>query len=345
MTNNKITATSKKKKAAKRPKITCAVFDKYHKHIYCGTSHGRLLIIEYSSWKIINSSTKNKITNSQQQIKSIVFSRCGRYIVVNCGDRIIRYIDVEGDGSSYKLRKAYKDAVESKNWNACCFSSNGEYICAASAKQQCIIYIWQRCYERSLEKVLKADTINSYVVDMVWHPIQPILITVTQNGEIQIWNENFHETGKIWSTFDANFEVLTENVWYRDKDKLEHMQLNKHKHNKGSSHSSSIADTSSESEREGNHMENEHKDGNESEDIDEELWLNEQINKADDKEDGNVVIDIFNENGNLDFLSGDEDENDLLDPVNDSLKRELIHLGIDIKCPYSSQEISQYLAI
>ena len=59
------TTSSKKKKTQKKARITCAVFDKYSKHIYCGTSHGRLLIIEYKTWKVINADIANsKITNS-----------------------------------------------------------------------------------------------------------------------------------------------------------------------------------------------------------------------------------------------------------------------------------------
>ena len=203
----------KKKKAVER--ISCAVFDKFAEHIYCGTSHGRLLIIEYGRWRMLKC---DKITNGQQQIKSIVFSRCGNFIVVNCGDRIIRYVEINKQNSLCIVRKQYQDAVERKNWNAACFSSNGEYICAASAKRSVpTIYIWQRCYERSLEKVLTqsekgADHCDTFVVDMVWHPIQSILVSVTQCGHIIIWNQNWRETGENWSTFDANFEILTENV-------------------------------------------------------------------------------------------------------------------------------------
>eukprot|EP01084_Bolivina_argentea_P246737 412874_1 len=199
-----------KKSIKKQPRITCGVFDKFAKHIYCGTSNGRLLIINWKQWKIISN---DKITNSQQKIKSIVFSRCGNYIVLNCGDRIIRYIDIiSTEIPRIEIKKQYKDAVELKNWNACCFSSNGEYICAASQNQECIIYIWQRCYERSLEKVLKCDE-TGVVVDMIWHPIQPILVSVSQCGEIQIWNQQQIQNGHNWSTFDAKFKVLTKNIW------------------------------------------------------------------------------------------------------------------------------------
>eukprot|EP01083_Nonionella_stella_P031867 87197_1 len=300
-------STSKKKKSVKKKaRITCAVFDKYHKHIYCGTSHGRLLIVEYKTWRIINSSDEdNKITNSQQQIKSIVFSRCGNFLVINCGDRIIRYIDIADNGSSFAVQKQYQDAVERKNWNACCFSSNGEYICAASATQQCIIYIWQRCYERSLEKVLKGP--DSFVVDMVWHPIQPILISVTQCGEIQIWNQGCKETGENWSTFDANFQVLTENVW------------------------------DMESKVNGDHVEVDEEEWMRQQ-------LNKDPMARAQQE--NVEIDIFKEDGNLeDFFSADEDENDLLDVVSmaDSLHHELIHLPIQVQCRYSPLQISNYL--
>jgi len=216
------------------------------------------------------------------------FSRCGKHIVVNCGDRIIRYIDIKTRGR-YKVSKQYQDAVERRNWSVACFSSNGEYICAASAKPGNVtIYIWQRCYERSLEKVLICrSSSDTFVVDMVWHPISPILISITQCGNIQIWNQNWRETGENWSTFDSNFKVLTENTWFIP---------------------------------------------------------NSDDNKDEFKNDESLSIDIFKEDGNLsDFFSADEDENDLLNKSDCSLKNELIHLPICIKSKYSSNEICKYL--
>jgi len=129
-------------------------------------------------------------------------------------------------GRSYTVRKQYQDAVERKKWNALCLSSNGEYICAASAKRSVTIYIWQRCYERSLEKVLKTnDAKDTFVVDMVWHPIEPILICVTQCGDILVWNQNWRETGENWSTFDQNFEILSENAWVKEAEQSEEAAL------------------------------------------------------------------------------------------------------------------------
>jgi len=56
------------------------------------------------------------------------------------------------------------------------------------------------------------------------------------------------------------------------------------------------------------------------------------------------LIDIFKEEGNLeDFFSADEDEKDLLDPMQDSLVNELIHLPIGVNGKYSSDEIVKYL--
>merc|ERR1712228_534358 len=143
---------------------------------------------------------------------------------------------------------------------------------------------------RSLEKVL-INRSDSFVVDMVWHPIAPILISVTQCGNIQIWNQNWRETGENWSTFDSNFKVLTENSWFIPNSDAD----NKEK--------------------------------------------NELLN------DESAQIDIFKEDGNLeDFFSADEDENDLLNKCDCSLKRELIHLPISIQCKYSSKQIDKYLA-
>ena len=177
---------------------------------------------------------------------------------------------------------------------------------------------------------------------MVWHPVQPLLISVTQCGDIQVWNENIHEFGRNWSTFDANFEVLSENVWFREKDRIQYLKMNKSKtHNKSSSHSSSSSDSDNSDSSTKSKTQNE---GDLEEESDMKQWRDSMTNKVNCNQEEEGDIDIFTEDGNLeDFFSGDEDENDLLDPQRDSLHNELIHLPIRIKCDYAPNDIAKYL--
>lgn len=123
--------------------------------------------------------TSFRVTNgsaSSAAIKQIEFARRGTSFLVSTADRIIRVYEtqmipglngqpapppqpapVTSSASSSNLQKQLQqqqqgeieplqklqDLVNRTQWKKCCFSGDGEYICAGSSRQHSL-YIWER---------------------------------------------------------------------------------------------------------------------------------------------------------------------------------------------------------
>lgn len=121
-----------------------------------------------SSFRVTNGSA------SSSAIKQIEFARRGTSFLVSTADRIIRVYDTKmiplnnqtsssttaaaatsaSSSSSSSLSSSSKqgeieplqklqDLVNRTQWKKCCFSGDGEFICAGSSRQHSL-YIWER---------------------------------------------------------------------------------------------------------------------------------------------------------------------------------------------------------
>jgi COMPASS component SWD1 len=85
---------------------------------------------------------------SSAAIKQIEFARRGNLFLVNTADRIIRVYDMDEilvlnkDSEPEPIQKL-QDLVNRTLWKKCCFSGDGEFICAASSRQHSL-YIWEK---------------------------------------------------------------------------------------------------------------------------------------------------------------------------------------------------------
>jgi COMPASS component SWD1 len=105
-----------------------------------------------------------------------------------------------------------QDLVNKTMWKKCCFSGDGEYVCAGSARQHAL-YIWERA-TGTLTKILhgtKGEILLDVVVRLVtssffdfffqfshfnflflifsffqWHPVRPIVASISQ-GVVTVW--------------------------------------------------------------------------------------------------------------------------------------------------------------
>jgi len=185
---------------------TVAVFNKIGNKIYCGNSKGIITIIETETMKILSSF---KVASSSA-IKSIHFSRSGKQFLVNSADRIIRVF--EGEDSKTASRE-FQDPINKMQWKKCCFSCDSDFVLGGSAlKSQHHIYIWNR-EEGQLIKTLEGP--KEGIMDLMWHPLRPIIVSISTLGVVYIWASNYTEN---WSAFAPDFKELEENEEYHEKE-------------------------------------------------------------------------------------------------------------------------------
>ncbi|KAF0286737.1 Retinoblastoma-binding protein 5 [Amphibalanus amphitrite] len=149
-------------------------------------------------------------------LKTIEFARRGECFLVNSVDRVIRVYDAQKvlaaglDGEPEPVQKL-QDQVNKTMWKKCCFSGDGEYVCAGSARQH-DLYIWERSVG-TLVKILQG-TKGELLLDVVWHPVRPIVTSISA-GVVSVWAQNQVEN---WSAFAPDFKELDENVEYEERE-------------------------------------------------------------------------------------------------------------------------------
>lgn len=187
------------------PSIVVASWDYKGNKIYTGDFNGVICEIDPDSLKIERTLTIPGGTS----IKSLVFSKDQRQMLVNCTDKIIRLYNL----SDFSLVHEMTDVVNKLQWKRCIFSSDGEYIIGGSAqKHEHKIYIWNRQYGQ-LFKFLEGP--KEGILDLIWHPTRPILVSISSAGVAYIWNAHYTEN---WSTLAPGFTELEENVEYIERE-------------------------------------------------------------------------------------------------------------------------------
>lgn len=215
---------------------TSACFNKYGDLVYVGNSKGEILIVDHRSVQVRGI----VLVPGNAVIKNIVFSRNGQYLLINSTDRTIRIYenllpvknaltgldeatndlnDLEGveklkavGALCLTLFREFQDSVTRVHWKAPCFSGDGEWVVGGSAnKGEHKIYIWDRAGH--LVKILEGP--KEAIVDLAWHPVNPVVVSVSLSGLVYIWAKDFTEN---WSAFAPDFKELEENEEYVERE-------------------------------------------------------------------------------------------------------------------------------
>ncbi len=99
-------------------------------------------------FKLVSQFKVSQQASSTTAVKSIEFARRSKSFLINTADRVIRVYkttDVVGikDGKDPEPDQKLQDLVNKTMWKKCCFSGDGEYVCAGSARQHAL-YIWEK---------------------------------------------------------------------------------------------------------------------------------------------------------------------------------------------------------
>lgn len=215
---------------------TAACFNKCGDLVYVGNSKGEILVIDHENVQI-----RGVVPiPGGAVIKNIVFSRSGLYLLTNSNDRTIRIyenllplkdglkalddssnnIDEKDEVSKLKavgtkclaLFREFHDSITKMQWKAPCFSGDGEWVVGGSAsKGEHKIYIWDRAGH--LVKILEGP--KEALIDLAWHPVHPIVLSVSMTGLVYIWAKDYTEN---WSAFAPDFKELEENEEYVERE-------------------------------------------------------------------------------------------------------------------------------
>ncbi|KAK6143316.1 hypothetical protein DH2020_023664 [Rehmannia glutinosa] len=215
---------------------TAACFNKCGDLVYVGNSKGEILIIDHESIQIRGIFP----TPGSAVIKNISFSRTGQYLLTNSNDRTIRiyenllplkgglkaldklYHELAEQDEVEKLKavgsrclvlfREFQDSITKVHWKAPCFSGDGEWVVGGSAsKGEHKIYIWDRAGH--LVKILEGP--KEALIDLAWHPVHPIVVSVSLTGLVYIWAKDYTEN---WSAFAPDFKELEENEEYVERE-------------------------------------------------------------------------------------------------------------------------------
>lgn len=193
-----------------------ASFDRRGQYIYTGNAKGKILVLKTEDHSVEASFKITVGTSSATAVKSIEFSKRSDSFLVNTADRVIRVYDSKeilmgGKDNDPEPIQKLQDLVNKTTWKKCCFSGDGEYICAGSARQHAL-YIWEKSVG-NLVKILHG-TKGELLLDVVWHPVRPIIASIS-SGLVSIWSQNQVEN---WSAFAPDFKELDENVEYEERE-------------------------------------------------------------------------------------------------------------------------------
>eukprot|EP01100_Stratorugosa_tubuloviscum_P011202 TRINITY_DN4969_c0_g1_i1.p1 TRINITY_DN4969_c0_g1~~TRINITY_DN4969_c0_g1_i1.p1 ORF type:complete len:182 (+),score=94.85 TRINITY_DN4969_c0_g1_i1:798-1343(+) len=116
------------------------------------------------------------------------------------------------DSETNTCQREFLDVIDRMQWKQGCFSANAEYVIGGSVEDEHKIYIWNRS-SGQLEKLLEGP--KEGIMDLVWHPLKPIIVSCSTSGVVYVWGTNYCEN---WSAFAPDFKELEANEEYYERE-------------------------------------------------------------------------------------------------------------------------------
>lgn len=196
-----ITETSTGKKRKVLANFVPCTFVKHSNSVMTGNGNGILTTFDLDTLEI------QKTFKIGGPVKSILFSPLGDYFLVN-SDKTLKLFNSE----THQFIREFRDPINSPQWKSATYSNDQEFIIAGSAEKPVHnIYIWS--IEGMLFKRLEGPTEG--VMHLEWHPFKPVLASCSTQGVVFIWSVRQTEN---WSAFAPDFQELTENLPYIEKE-------------------------------------------------------------------------------------------------------------------------------
>lgn len=202
--------------------ITTASFDYTGQHIYLGNVSSLILIVDTASLKMLTAFKVGAATSvaTTNAIQHLAFSKDNEIFLVNASDRIIRAYR-RSTILAYDLKnrihqtpiQTFQDAVTRSTWKRCCFSGDGQFVCAASMNQY-KLYIWETV-NGSLVQILHDGIRNERILDVAWHPINNSTMISVCSGIVSIWTQTHLYSV---SQFLPGFTEIDTNIIYEERE-------------------------------------------------------------------------------------------------------------------------------
>lgn len=176
--------------------------------LYVGDSRGYVTIVDTVTKKIMH---YFKVSGSSTPlgIKGLVVSNNAKWLLVNSSDRYLRLFTLPG----CELHKELQDPVNRQQWKTMIFSPDSEHVLAGAAHRHehkfYFFDVWSGRMFRNLEGPKEG------ILDLVWHPTQPILVSVSSTGSMYVWGAHSDES---WSSFTPGFTELEQNEEYIERE-------------------------------------------------------------------------------------------------------------------------------
>ncbi|KAI8026082.1 Protein RBL [Camellia lanceoleosa] len=195
---------------------TSACFNNYGDLVYVGNSKGEILVIDHKMLRVRGGEGQYVLMNSNDQTIRIYENLLPLKDVFRALDELSNIPDELDEVEKLKavgatclvLFRELQDSITKMHWKAPCFSGDGEWVVGGFAnKLEHKIHIWDRAGR--LVKILEAP--KEALIDLAWHPVHSIVVSVSLTGLVYIWAKDYIEN---WSAFAMDFKELVENEEY-----------------------------------------------------------------------------------------------------------------------------------